>query len=72
MIAESPDLERLVRSPVFSAAEQLKALDAILDGEGIAGIAANFVRLVAAKRRLFCIREHDRRLTQALRRKSAA
>ena len=30
LIAESPDLQRLVRSPVFSAAEQLKALDAIL------------------------------------------
>ena len=30
LIAESPDLERMVRSPVFSAADQLKALDAIL------------------------------------------
>ena len=29
LIAESPDLERLVRSPVFSAADQLKALDAV-------------------------------------------
>ena len=57
LIAESPDLERLVRSPVFSAAEQLKALDAILPDAGISGIAANFIRLVTTKRRLFFIRE---------------
>jgi F-type H+-transporting ATPase subunit delta len=53
MIAESPDLQRLVRSPVYSAAEQTKALGALLDRAGVSGIAANFVRLVAAKRRLF-------------------
>jgi F-type H+-transporting ATPase subunit delta len=46
----------LVRSPVFSAAEQLKALDAILARAGISGITANFIKLVAAKRRLFAIR----------------
>jgi len=56
LIAVSPDLERLVRSPVFSAADQLKALNALLDREGIGGIAANFVRLVTVKRRLFFIR----------------
>lgn len=55
LIVESPDLQRLVRSPAFSAAEQTKALDAILARVGISGIAANFVRLVAAKRRLFAI-----------------
>jgi len=57
LIAESPDLERLVRSPVFSAADQLKALDAIMAAAGIGGIAANFIRLIATKRRLFFIRE---------------
>ena len=57
LITESPDLERLVRSPVFSAADQLKALDAILAQAGIGGVAANFLRLVATKRRLFFIRE---------------
>jgi F-type H+-transporting ATPase subunit delta len=57
LIIESPDLERMVRSPVFSAADQLKALDAILAQVGISGIAANFLRLVATKRRLFLIRE---------------
>ena len=57
LIAGSPDLERLVRSPVFSAADQQRALDAILEREGISGIAANFVRLVTRKRRLFAIRD---------------
>ena len=57
MIAESTDLQRLVRSPVFSAEEQLKALTALLAQAGITGVAANFVRLVASKRRLFAIRD---------------
>jgi F-type H+-transporting ATPase subunit delta len=57
MIAESPDLQRLVRSPIFSAEDQGKALAAVLDAAAISGIAANFLRLVAAKRRLFAIRE---------------
>ncbi len=56
LIAQSPDLERLVRSPVFSAKDQLKALDAIFARVGVDGVAANFVRLVTAKRRLFSLR----------------
>ena len=57
LIAESADLKRLVRSPVFSAKDQLNALDAILAREGIGGVAANFVRLVTVKRRLFSLRD---------------
>jgi len=57
LIAESADLARLVRSPVFSAQEQIKALDVILDKAGISGVTANFIKLVAAKRRLFAIRD---------------
>jgi F-type H+-transporting ATPase subunit delta len=57
LVAGSPDLKLLVSSPVFSDNDQVKALDAILAREGIQGIAANFVRLVAVKRRLFFIRE---------------
>ncbi len=55
MIAESPDLQRFIKSPAFSAEEQVKALSALLDKAGITGIAANFFKLVAAKRRLFAI-----------------
>jgi F-type H+-transporting ATPase subunit delta len=56
LIAESPDLARLVRSPAFSAEQQTRALGALLDKAGISGIAAKFIKLVAAKRRLFAIR----------------
>jgi F-type H+-transporting ATPase subunit delta len=55
LIDESPDLQRLVRSPVFSAEDQAKALGAVLGQAGISGIAANFIKLVADKRRLFAI-----------------
>jgi F-type H+-transporting ATPase subunit delta len=57
MIAGSPDLNRLVRSPVFGADEQLKALQAILDKAGIKGLAANFLRVITTNRRLFAVRE---------------
>ena len=53
----SPDLVRLVRSPVFGAEEQEKALGAILDKAKIGGIARNFLLMVARKRRLFAVRE---------------
>lgn len=56
MIAESADLNRLVRSPVFGVDEQLKALGAILDKAGIKGIAANFLRVITTNRRLFAVR----------------
>jgi F-type H+-transporting ATPase subunit delta len=49
----SPDLVRLIRSPVFSAGDQLKALSAILDRAQIGGLAGNFLRLIAKNRRLF-------------------
>ena len=56
LIEESPDMQRLVRSPVFSIEDQTRALDAILARMGIQGLAGNFLRLVAAKRRLFAVR----------------
>jgi F-type H+-transporting ATPase subunit delta len=57
LIADSADLARLVRSPVFSADEQGHALDAVLERAGIAGIAAKFLKLVTANRRLFAVRD---------------
>jgi F-type H+-transporting ATPase subunit delta len=57
LIGESADLARLVRSPVFGADEQLKALTAILDKAGIGGLAANFLRVVTTNRRLFAVRD---------------
>ena len=55
MLSESADLKRLVRSPVFSADTQLKALIAVLDRAGITGIAANFLKVLTRNRRLFAI-----------------
>jgi F-type H+-transporting ATPase subunit delta len=57
MLAESADLLRLVRSPVFGAGEQGRALGAVLDQAGITGVAANFLNFVASNRRLFAVRE---------------
>jgi F-type H+-transporting ATPase subunit delta len=55
MLAESEDLKRLVRSPVFSADAQAKALSAVLDKAVITGISANFLKVLTANRRLFAI-----------------
>jgi F-type H+-transporting ATPase subunit delta len=57
MIAESADLRRLVRSPVYGAEERSKALAAVLAKAGIGGLAANFLMFVTANRRLFSIGE---------------
>ena len=55
LIDESADLRRFLRSPAFSAQEQERALGSLLNKAGIAGTAANFLKLVAAKRRLFAL-----------------
>jgi F-type H+-transporting ATPase subunit delta len=57
LVQQTPDLDRLVRSPVFSSDDQLKALAPILERAGIGGLAAQFIKLSAANRRLFAIRD---------------
>jgi len=57
LLAGNPDLMRLVRSPVFTAQEQGKALDAVLAKAGITGIAANFLKVLPANRRLFVVND---------------
>jgi F-type H+-transporting ATPase subunit delta len=57
MVADSPDLTRLVRSPVFTAEEQTRALAAVIERARIGGLAAKFLKFVAANRRLFAVRE---------------
>lgn len=51
----SEDLQRLIKSPVFSADDQFKAIAAIADKAGITGLTGNFLRVVAKNRRLFAI-----------------
>ena len=55
MLDESADLRRLVRSPVISAEDQAKALDAVLAKAGLSGLTANFFKLIARNRRLFAV-----------------
>jgi len=55
MLNSSADLARLIKSPVFSAEEQAKAIAAVLDKAGIKGLAGNFLRVVAGNRRLFAV-----------------
>jgi F-type H+-transporting ATPase subunit delta len=51
----SDDLMRLVRSPVFSTEEQLRAVSAILAKAKIGGLVGNFISVVARNRRLFAM-----------------
>lgn len=55
MAAASADLQRFIKSPMFSAEEQVKALGVILEKAEIGGLSANFLKLVASKRRLFAV-----------------
>jgi len=55
LLSGSEDLTRLIRSPVFSADDQLKAISAVLDKAGIGGLVGNFLRVVAKNRRLFAV-----------------
>ena len=53
MIDASPDLARLVHSPVFSRDEQGKAMKAVLEKMDASKLGTQFVLTLAAKRRLF-------------------
>ncbi|MDE2134104.1 MAG: F0F1 ATP synthase subunit delta [Alphaproteobacteria bacterium] len=55
MIAQTSDLARFVRAPVFSRSEQAKGMAAILDKMGAAPLTTRFVLLLAAKRRLYLL-----------------
>lgn len=55
MLDESADLRALVRSPVISVTDQIKALGAVLKRAGIGELVSNFVLLVAKNRRLFAL-----------------
>jgi len=57
LIAGSADLARLVRSPVFTAEEQVRALRSVLDRAGLSGLSAQFLLTVASNRRLFAVRD---------------
>ena len=55
MIGGSADLERLIRSPVISRADQGRAMAAILEKAGAGGLSRRFVGVVAENGRLFAL-----------------
>jgi len=55
LLNESADLKRLVRSPVFSAEEQTRAVTAILDKAEIGGLVGNLIKVASSNRRLFAV-----------------
>jgi F-type H+-transporting ATPase subunit delta len=57
LLDQSVDLARLVRSPMFTADVQSKALAAVLDKAEIGGLAAGFLHVVTSNRRLFAVRD---------------
>ena len=56
-IDQSEDMNRLVRSPVLSADDQVAALAAVAGQIGVTGTTLNFLKLVAKNRRLAALPE---------------
>ncbi|NMM45642.1 F0F1 ATP synthase subunit delta [Rhodospirillaceae bacterium KN72] len=56
ILDESDDLQRVVRSPVISRADQGKAMAAVLDKLDVSDLTKRFVGYVAANRRLFALK----------------
>lgn len=55
MLQASPELARLVRSPLFSRDDQAKGMEAVLARAGAGPLARKLVLLLAQKRRLFAL-----------------
>jgi len=55
MLAASPDLTRLVRSPILTRGEQGKAIAALVERAGFTPLVRDFLAVVAKNRRLFAV-----------------
>jgi F-type H+-transporting ATPase subunit delta len=55
LLAESPDLTRVVRSPLLGREAQGRAVDAVLERAGASDLVRRFVGVVAANNRLFAL-----------------
>jgi F-type H+-transporting ATPase subunit delta len=55
LLTTSPELARLVRSPIFSREDQARAMEAVLAQAKAAPITRKLVLLLAQKRRLFIL-----------------
>jgi F-type H+-transporting ATPase subunit delta len=55
MLATSPDLARLMRSPILTRVEQGKAIAALVERAGFTPLVRDFLAVVAKNRRLFAV-----------------
>jgi F-type H+-transporting ATPase subunit delta len=55
LLQESADLRRLIESPVLSREDQGRAISALAERAGFAGLTQQFLGLLAQKRRLFAL-----------------
>jgi F-type H+-transporting ATPase subunit delta len=66
LLHASPELARLVHSPLFSREEQAKGMEAVLARAGSGALARRLVLLLAQKRRLFALSDIIRAFEQLL------
>ncbi len=55
LLDASPELARVIRSPVIARADQARAVEAVLTHTGASDLVRRFVRVIATKRRLFAL-----------------
>jgi F-type H+-transporting ATPase subunit delta len=66
MLDQSPDLNRLTKSPAIAAEDQERALKAVMDWAAVGATTSNFLRVVARNRRLFAAEEMIKGFRQQL------
>jgi F-type H+-transporting ATPase subunit delta len=66
LLQASPELARLVRSPLFSREDQARGMEAVLKKAGASPLARKLVLLLAQKRRLFALSDVIRAFEQLL------
>jgi F-type H+-transporting ATPase subunit delta len=69
LIAESSDLDRLVRSPAMGRDDQAKGMAAVLEKGGANPLTLKFVGAVAMNRRLFAIEDMTKAFLEELARR---
>lgn len=55
MIAESGDLQRMIRSPLMKSADTAAAMGAVIEKAGASDLTRRFVGVIARNRRLFAL-----------------
>lgn len=66
LLRESAELNRLVRSPLFSREDQAKGMEGVLAKAGASALTRKLVLLLAEKRRLFALNDVIRAFEQIL------